>query len=202
MGKGAKAPARTTYRRIAWTLALTIVSGAILFEFFQDSVLSWMLPVLALLVLIAWWIAFFSTWIELLTRRFVNAMILGVAAFGLLGWMMLPPPVIGEKVIARHTMKNGTKLVWTQDYHGRTGHATYLYFRRPEESWKWIMVDHEDSRWFRGSIESEGNEATIWRWLPVASFSSKNGTLSMHGDGSRRGNHLSLPSELPAFLSD
>ncbi len=181
--------------------------SVLLLELLQGSAYLWILAGFWPFILLFWLVCSCGTFIELLAGRWASGAILGTALLCLVGWATLKMTGVGETVIVRHTMANGTRLVWTQSYEPTSEpYSVYLYFQRPDEPWYIIQYEFEDTRWLTGSIRSEGNTAMIWRWLPVASFSSESGELfnfstEHHSRAYPLAEFLSK-SDQPAFLND
>ena len=60
-------------------------------------------------------------------------------------FLPLPP-----SIIARTRAPDGTELCLTQKYDDF--YQVSFYYRRTGQPWGWFYYDHEDTRWWRGSI--------------------------------------------------
>lgn len=96
------------------------------------------------------------------------------AVFGCV-WFILSFGPGGDRVISRTTTSDGTDMCVIQQFTGHWGESYQVgfYYRRPGQQWGSFYYDHEDTRWWLGSIRvaADGKRATIRRFLlPVAYF--------------------------------
>ncbi|MCC7300648.1 MAG: hypothetical protein IT583_06180 [Verrucomicrobia bacterium] len=79
-----------------------------------------------------------------------------------------------DVIIARAIAPDGTDLCVThKSNHTGEPYTVNFYFKRPGNPWGWFYYEHEDTRWFRGSIKlnAQGTTAFIKRgWRTVAIF--------------------------------
>ena len=79
-----------------------------------------------------------------------------------------------DVIIARAIAPDGTDLcVVHKSNHTAEPYTIGFYFKRPGHTWGWFYYEHEDTRWFRGSIklDDKGTTAFIKRgWRTVATF--------------------------------
>lgn len=189
-------------RVLAWVIALALFISILTIEVTQGSEYSWINKYVVLPALLLWIISGFGCLVELFRRCYQNAAVLGAAFLCVTFWLGLHFSGWGETVIARHTMADGTELVWSQSFKGGTEpYEIYLYYQRVGEPWRIIQYCFEDTRWLRGAIESDGNKAVVSRWLPVASFSSETEQLSRHDYGVTYSGTELEPDRRPAFLT-
>lgn len=99
---------------------------------------------------------------------------LGAVAFSGVWWVLSCGPG-GSGVISQAVASDGTEMCLVQGYSGNRWrpYRTSLYCRRPGQNWGWFYYDHEDTRWWHGSIKLQegGTQATIRRLLrPVAHY--------------------------------
>lgn len=77
-------------------------------------------------------------------------------------------------IIARATAPDGTALCVThKSNYSMEPYTVGFCFKRPDLPWGRFYFEHEDTRWFRGSIEfdDKGTTALIKRgWRTVATF--------------------------------
>ena len=77
-------------------------------------------------------------------------------------------------IIARTVAPDGTDMcVVHKSNYSMEPYTIGFYFKHPGQPWGWFYYEHEDTRWFRGSIElnAEGTTALIKRgWKTVATF--------------------------------
>jgi hypothetical protein len=108
-------------------------------------------------------------------RRLRAALLgLGAAAIGA-SWVVMAFSPGGDRIIARPTAPDGTEMCILQSF---TGDWTEPYrvsfcYRRPGQPWGWFYYEHEDTRWWFGSIKltTDGKRAEIRRFVsPVAYF--------------------------------
>lgn len=75
-----------------------------------------------------------------------------------------------DVIIARATTPDGVDLCVThKSNYSIEPYTVSFYFKRPNQPWGWFYYEHEDTRWFRGSIElnDEGTMAFIKRGRSV-----------------------------------
>ncbi len=72
----------------------------------------------------------------------------------------------GDGVIARAIAPDGTEMCIVQTFNDPVEPYTVsFYYRKPGKQWGWFYYDHEDTRWFSGTIELDdgGNLAHVKR---------------------------------------
>lgn len=68
----------------------------------------------------------------------------------------------GNGIVAERTLPDGTKLMVVQKYDsGDLGYKVDFYFKEPGKEWGWCYLDHEDSRWRKGSIGYDAASDTV-----------------------------------------
>lgn len=108
-------------------------------------------------------------------RRWRTALLgLGAAGMGAL-WIVMSFSPGGDRIIARATTPDGTEMCMLQRFSGEwtEPYRASFYYRRPGEQWGLFYYEHEDLRWWFGSIkvEADGKRAEIRRFVsPVAHF--------------------------------
>jgi hypothetical protein len=110
---------------------------------------------------------------------------IGFVALGvtLLGgcWLVLSFAPGGSRIIARTTAPDGTDMCLIQSWDGEPYRVSFCY-RRPGQQWGWFYYEHEDTRWWLGSISlsADGKRAEIRRFVsPVAYFDIPNESFTI-----------------------
>lgn len=97
------------------------------------------------------------------------------AAIVALAWLVLSLAPGGDRIISRIQATDGTEMCMLQQANGYWAEPYSLTFcyRKPGKMWKRMYFDHQDLRWWFGSISLDrtGNRAVVRRFiLPVAYF--------------------------------
>ena len=104
-------------------------------------------------------------------KRRIGVLGLAVTVFGGC-WLVLSFAPGGNRVIARTLAPDGTEMCLIQRWEGEPYRVSF-YYRRPGQQWGWFYYEHEDTRWWLGSIRlsADGKRAEIRRFIsPVAYF--------------------------------
>jgi hypothetical protein len=97
------------------------------------------------------------------------------AATGGAWWIVMSFSPGGDRIIARTTAPDGIEMCILQSFTGEWAepYRVSFYYRRPGQPWGWFYYEHEDMRWWFGSINltTDGRRAEILRFVsPVAHF--------------------------------
>jgi len=111
----------------------------------------------------------------MIRHRWRMAMLgLSAAAVGAF-WIVMAFAPGGDRIIGRTKAPDGTEMCMVQKFSGHWAepYRVSFYYRRPGQDWGWFYYEHEDTRWWFGTIRlsADGKQAEIRRCVsPVAYF--------------------------------
>src|SRR5215204_367868 len=100
--------------------------------------------------------------------------VLAAAAIGA-SWVVMSFAPGGDRIIARASAADGTEMCIIQRFTGEWAepYRVSSYYRREGGEWGWFYYEHEDTRWWFGSLRltGDGKRVEVRRFVtPVAYF--------------------------------
>jgi hypothetical protein len=111
----------------------------------------------------------------IINRRWRTALVCLAAAATGGSWVIMSFAPGGGRIIARASAPDGTDVCIIQQFTGDWAepYRVSFYYRRKEGQWGWFYYEHEDTRWWFGSLRlsADGKRAEVRRFVsPVAYF--------------------------------
>jgi hypothetical protein len=145
------------------------ISGFELFAGTRNDRFCWVLLVGAVLCVVALVIVSLG----IISRRWRTALVCFTAATAGASWVIMSFAPGGDRIIARARAADGTDVCIVQRFTTGDFYRVGFYYRRRGSDWGWFYYEHEDTRWWFGSLRltGDGKRVEVRRFVsPVAYF--------------------------------